>query len=153
MHTPLTINTRDDWLQINADAGRVIHNPAAFFEERWRYQWPLGIFDEYLPGKCGFTDIDGIVEINGHILVLETKGAGCVPLGQKLTLSALQRRRVTSMVVWGKPMQPTKVRIYYPGGQVKEYPSVDLAWLTEKVRGWATWAQRHAPDEVIIKGE
>ncbi len=33
----------------------------------------LGEFDECFPGRIGFTDVDGLVERNGHALVIELK--------------------------------------------------------------------------------
>ncbi len=33
----------------------------------------FGVFKESLPGRISFSDVDGIVEINGNLLLLEWK--------------------------------------------------------------------------------
>jgi len=43
-----------------------------------------------LPGRCGVSDIDGVIERRGHFMVLETKRPGeKIPTGQLIMLKAL----------------------------------------------------------------
>ena len=45
----------------------------------------LGVFDECFPGNIGFSDIDGVVEIDGHFLLIEWKyGDSELPEGQRI---------------------------------------------------------------------
>ena len=57
-----------------------------------------------LPGKCGASDIDGVIERRGHFLFLEGKRPGeRLPLGQLIMLKALAglNDKVTVLVING----------------------------------------------------
>jgi hypothetical protein len=60
---------------------------------------------DLLPGKCGASDIDGVIERRGHFLFLEGKRQGeNLPLGQRIMLSNLAKLnpdKVTVVVVTG----------------------------------------------------
>lgn len=60
-------------------------------------------FADALPGKISFTDVDGIVEVNGHFLLLEwKKSSGFVPTGQRIMYERLTRdSRFTVLVLAG----------------------------------------------------
>ena len=53
-----------------------------------------------LPGKCGVSDIDGIIEKNGYFLVLESKNYGeRLPLGQEILLRQLSLLKGFAVVI------------------------------------------------------
>jgi hypothetical protein len=60
---------------------------------------------DLLPGKCGASDIDGVIERRGHFLFLEGKRPGeSLPKGQWIMLSNLAKLnpdKVTVVVVTG----------------------------------------------------
>ncbi len=88
-----------------------IRNVQAFVDALWDWGILEGCF-----GTTGIapTDVDGLVERNGHFLLLEAKGPG-VPLkrGQSRTLEALIATGCfTVLVVWGTPGKPERVQIF-----------------------------------------
>ena len=55
-------------------------------------QVKLGVFDECFPGKIGFSDLDGVVEIDGHFLLIEWKyGNSELPEGQRIMFENMTR--------------------------------------------------------------
>ena len=53
-----------------------------------------------LPGECGISDIDGVIERNGYFLVLESKNSGeRLPQGQKILLEQLSRLQKFTVIV------------------------------------------------------
>lgn len=52
----------------------------------------IEMFCEALPGKISFGDVDGMVEINGFILMLEWKGSGgSLRMGQEIAYKNITR--------------------------------------------------------------
>ena len=65
-----------------------IKNLEAFVENLW--DW--GFLDECFPGtRIRVTDIDGLVERNGHFLLIEAKSPGKdIPTGQRILFDRLE---------------------------------------------------------------
>lgn len=85
--------------------------------------WDWAILDGCFGNtKVSPTDIDGVVERNGYILVLETKLRNVpLPVAQERAFKALvQHNNATVIVVWGEQGRPEQLRVYsrmFPEGR------------------------------------
>jgi hypothetical protein len=62
----------------------------------------IEVFDDCLPGKIEFGDVDAIVEIKGRALILEWKPSQEIGKGQQIMWTRLTRDKVlTAFVVAG----------------------------------------------------
>jgi len=91
------------------------------------------------------SDIDGVVEINGHFLFMEWKGdGGKVSTGQHILLQRLTQlsNKVLAYVVYGnsQTMQVHKVTRYYKGAS-KDY-DMQLDQLMKQFKDWGEWVKR-----------
>lgn len=61
------------------------------------------VFNDILPDKRGFTDIDGVTERHGHFLFLEKKRIGQeIPTGQRIMFERLSLQPKTTVILfWG----------------------------------------------------
>lgn len=75
-------------------------------------------------GKGRIGDIDGIIEKNGHLLILEWKSTGApLPEGQEIMFTnATRKNLITVFVIWGNPTTTTaeRIRIYQDGEITRE---------------------------------
>lgn len=75
----------------------------------------LGAYDDCFDScaKCGFTDMDGVIERHDHFLFLEMKSSGApLTIGQKILLTNLATRdRITCAVMWGEPRKTEQIQI------------------------------------------
>lgn len=113
------------------------------FEKKKRVK--LGIFDECLPGRIGFTDIDGIVEINGACLIMEWKGAGVpVPVGQQIMFKQITATPLFTIIVVEGDAENMSVARYQLWFNKKAHKWVeeDIRSLKSVVRRWSNWARR-----------
>ena len=81
-------------------------------------------------------DIDGFKERRGHCLIIETKDPGKdIPLGQRIGLEALHRKRdVSVMIIWGK-QEPQHGEFWFPNSRaVEKFVGADHA--RDLVRLW-----------------
>jgi hypothetical protein len=98
------------------------------------------------PGKISMSDIDGIVEINGHYLVLEWKRHDAgeeLPVGQRIMFERLSATGLfTVAVVKGNPetMDVRSIRFFWNGKQHQPEASC-LADVQQKFERWAAWAK------------
>jgi hypothetical protein len=61
-----------------------------------------GVLDGCFPGRIAPTDIDGVVEVRGRVLVLEWKRPeGRLPQGQAILIDRLVAKGFTVFVIWG----------------------------------------------------
>ncbi len=76
--------------------------------------WSFDMLDEALPGREGFSDIDGITEKFGHFLVLEFKAENAkVSGGQAYLFDALVRlEEFNVIVVWGPKDDPQRAMVW-----------------------------------------
>jgi len=105
----------------------------------------IEIFADCFPEKIAMSDIDGVVEINGHFLFMEWKGdGGKLSTGQHILLQRLTTLsdKVVAYVVYGdsQTMQVHKVTRYYRGNS-KDY-DMQLEQLMEQFRNWGKWVKR-----------
>lgn len=102
----------------------------------------IEIFADCLPGRISFGDIDGIVEINGNLLLLEWKDHQEISRGQRILFVRLTRLcPATVLVVEGdaEDMTVTSIRIIF-NGVISESEPVDLEKLRQYIRMWSDYA-------------
>lgn len=120
----------------------------------WAYKanlWDWGFLDDcFFQTGIRVTDIDGCVERNGYLLLLETKAPG-VPLkiGQKRLFEAFVRNGIgTVIVIWGKPGQPQQL-LWWTQTEQETYcapnPAEGITTLQGWVKHWFTWTDRQPP--------
>jgi hypothetical protein len=101
----------------------------------------LGVFDDCFPGKIGMSDVDGIVEIAGRILLLEWKSdGGSLGMGQRIMFEQMTAlsRKITVIVVHGDPAEMTiKTVQVFSAGQFSQPEPSTLAELKERISAWA----------------
>ena len=91
--------------------------------------------------RIEFMDIDAMVEIKGHHLVLETKGPGVpVPGGQRIALRALWAKGRSLILILQGRDYPITGEIWYPYGNQKIMSEVTRDDLREICYSWAKWA-------------
>ena len=111
----------------------------------------LGVFDHCFPGKIGMTDIDGAVERNGHLLILETKLPDQdVERGQVIMFENITRGtdRVVAIVVWTRKPDfsdgELKWQRWWKGKAKTPNPEpIKFEQLCDGFRRWCDWADGH----------
>jgi hypothetical protein len=105
----------------------------------------IEVFADCLPGRLAFTDVDGITEVNGNLLVLEWKEHRRVPTGQRVLFERWTANSPTTvMLVVGEARQMTveETACIYQG-IVNPWRDLDLAGLRADIQAWADWALAH----------
>lgn len=101
-----------------------------------------------LPGKCGVSDLDGIIERRGRFLVVETKNPGeLVPLGQLIMLRALAKQPSFTVLVATGDAETGAVSHYSvvtPDGLTATRPGEALVG---RIRAWFRWASTHPQEK------
>jgi len=114
-----------------------INNLEKFISGLWDWAILDGCFGE---SRIKPSDIDGIVERNGHFLVLETKDSGAsLPKGQEIMFKRMAETGLfTVMIVWGKTDQPERLRVIHKKGD-RDIPC-DIELLRDWVDRWYKYA-------------
>ena len=102
-------------------------------------------FDDCFPGKIGFTDIDGRVEINGKCLEIEWKShMGELPLGQKIMFERLTNSDSFVVCIIHGDAETTTIQNvrWMQNGNTTEWESCTIEELKNRFRSWALWAKR-----------
>jgi hypothetical protein len=110
------------------------------------YRW----LSPHLPGKVNPTDIDSVLERNGHFLIQEYKDPGAtLHKGQRIMLKHLVRLGMDVLVVWGSDADaeaPVQVFRVDRNGELSEVPELSTAEeLALFVRRWLRWATEVGP--------
>ena len=95
-----------------------------------------------LPGRISFSDVDGIVEIKGNLLLIEWKDHGSLGTGQRILFERMTRFcPATVLIVQGDAefMAVDSVAIVWKG-QIGLPQQADRGRLLEMIRDWANWA-------------
>lgn len=103
----------------------------------------IELFADCFPGAIGMGDVDGIVELNSHFLLLEWKEALPVRAGQRIMYQNMTRdRNFHVFVVIGNPesMQVSQYAIFNRG-KMSPFVASDLEALKARVRDWVKFAQ------------
>jgi len=100
----------------------------------------LEIWDDCFPGKIGMSDIDGIVERNGYILILEwKKPQQDIPKGQRLLFEAFTHNSPKHTVLVGRGDYETLFVVdycwFYAGEQLPWKPC-PLGEITPILQQW-----------------
>lgn len=106
-----------------------------------RRLWDWAELSAAFTGKIRPCDIDGIVEINGHFLVIEAKPAHEMPPdgGQRRVLDELAKLpRFTVLVLYGDPLTGVAVRWQVIGTKENSRPCS----MAEVVAFCAAWERR-----------
>jgi hypothetical protein len=133
-------------------ADGIIRNIDLMRQQHYRprgMQWAFmrGCFD------CGImpSDVDGIVERNGHYLVFEEKSLG-VGLGtgqRRLLLDLCVSKSMTVFILWGNSEEPFfhEMMVWYPPKHFPHLPianakpfAADVAEVKHRCRAWFEWA-------------
>lgn len=123
-----------------------IENERAFLNGIWDWSILDGCFGET---RIKPTDIDGLVERNGHFLILECKAPGTpVKQGQSIMLTrAVSTGYFTAMIVWGEQSRPEKLQIIGCMGDLLIDPC-DLDTFRHYVRVWFSKADQQKPGAI-----
>lgn len=101
-------------------------------------------FADCFPGKINFTDVDGIVEINGHVLMLEWKPAPVdLPTGQRIMFEHLTADGSHAViVVAGDPetMTVSHCATVFSGAASPWRPA-SLEDVKGRMEKWSSWAR------------
>lgn len=77
--------------------------------------WDWGFLDScFGDTKIRLSDIDGIVERNGHFLLIEAKSSGVpIPIGQGIMFDRFAAMpKCSVLVIWGEPNKPEKMQLW-----------------------------------------
>lgn len=117
-----------------------INNAQLYVDGLWDWSILKGCFGGT---RIAPTDIDGAIERNGRVLLIETKQPGVpIPDGQRWFFDAFIAAGFSVLYVWGKKGQPERLKIVTPKG-FREYEEADLNKLREVVSEWFEWADKN----------
>ena len=107
-----------------------IKDKAKYVANLWDWGFLDGCFGHT---KIRVTDLDGLVERNGHFLFIEAKSSGVgVPRGQQILFDRLIESPQNSvLVIWGCPNKPEMAQWW---GR-KTFPADEEA-IVEEVAAW-----------------
>jgi hypothetical protein len=111
--------------------------------------WDWGFLDDCFGGtRIRVTDLDGIVERNGHFLVLECKSHDAqIPRGQAIMFEKMAATQLfTIFVIWGEQNRPERMRIIGKNG-TKDYAQVDIEDVRKFTHRWYSVVS-DIPDEI-----
>lgn len=101
-----------------------------------------GILDGCFPRGIRPSDVDGIVEINEHVLMLEWKPRlGVLTRGQLLMFRNITRGspKVQALIVYGDRGQPSEIELWQ-GGAKRFRQACDIEFLRWFCHSWAVFA-------------
>lgn len=113
------------------------------FNEKCRLK--LGVFDDCFPRGIGFTDVDGMVEINSYLLCLEWKAPGTeLPKGQRIAYERSSANGFVSFIcIEGDAETMTVESMFrYHLGQLSRQKTADIDRVKQAIRNWVIWAER-----------
>lgn len=106
----------------------------------------LEMFADCFPGRINFGDVDGLVEINGHFLMLEWKSHhGEIPTGQRITYERLvDTGKFTIVIVCGnaETMEVTHGAVLRQGDTAVEWKEKSLDDIRYFITKWALLSYR-----------
>ncbi len=118
-----------------------IDNPVLFMESLWDWGILKGCFGPVIAP----TDIDGMVEHCGHILILDSKHTNArIREGQKKAYQVLARRGMTVFVMYGEKNSPERITVFdrdKPYGWATE--PCDLESVRKRCQEWYEWARKN----------
>jgi len=124
-----------------------IQNEELFMGSLWDWGILNGCFGNT---KIKPTDVDGLVERNGHFLVLEAKRPGVkIKAGQWWTINALRNTGLfTTIIIWGERNQPEQMQVIYPIPYAPKQPEkAGITELRDIVSRWFQYAEKKRRSE------
>ena len=106
-------------------------------------------FAECFPGKIAMGDVDGLVEINSHGLLLEWKSSDvALPMGQRIMYARLTKGcRLTVIVVNGNAeTMDVDQYAWFADGRLHEIIKASLQELKAEIKAWVSWANQQKQD-------
>lgn len=104
-------------------------------------------FYDCLPGKIAFGDVDGIVEINDHYLLLEFKGDNIrLPKGQEIMYKRLTKGRPVTVWIINGDCETMHISEYYVfwNGEKRSPENITLEELKRRIIAWVQYAKKSA---------
>lgn len=114
--------------------------PGSCYKELYLPDW--GILDGCFPRDIKPSDIDGVVEINGHLLFLEwKKPPASLTTGQRRMFErqTLRARRQQVLVIYGELGKPARLELIQHGKTRFNQPC-DMEFLRWHCEHWAQYA-------------
>lgn len=104
----------------------------------------IEVFDDCFPGRIALGDVDGIVEINGALCLLEWKPPGHAG-NDGQTIMHKRFAMNFGYVVFvargdAKTMALADYRVVW-NGKAGPFVRADINELKTRIKGWATWAR------------
>ena len=102
----------------------------------------FSVFKDCLPGKISFTDVDGLVEINGNLLFMEWKDHRSLSIGQRILFERLTRFcPAVVLIVEGdaEDMTVSSISTVWDG-VIGPHKEANMEDLRTQIRMWADWA-------------
>lgn len=99
----------------------------------------IEVLSDCLPGKFGFSDVDGIIEFEGRGLLLEWKCKSTfIPEGQSIMYHKLTRTGLLSVLVIHGNAETMKVKEYcwFKHGRKSCWVKSDLDGVRGEIGGW-----------------
>ena len=114
-----------------------------------------GFSDNAFSKKIRVSDIDGSVEVNGCLLLLEWKGSG-VPLtmGQEIMFkkATIKNRGITVFIINGNAETTTVEHLkIICVGEIKEDIDIDNDGLNEKFKEWEAFVNKLEKIECVLE--
>jgi hypothetical protein len=111
-----------------------INNPKLYMDTHWDWACLDGCFGSGIRPS----DVDGIVEVNGHFLLMETKSPSAhLSIGQRRMFLAFPGLVI---VVWGEPGAPKEMLVLDHGDEVRPLGTATLDDFRKRVRAWFLYA-------------
>ena len=112
----------------------------------WKKRPKIEVFDECLPGKIAFGDVDGIVEISGNALLLEWKGEPQeLAQGQRIMYQRLTQSESFAVFMFAgdaRDMSITHGRVAF-AGKIEDWLPMTLEEAKQRIRDWSAWALKN----------
>lgn len=106
----------------------------------------LRFFDDCFGGRRAMADIDGIIDNNGHMVMMEWKEIG-TPLttGQRITLTNFSANapghRQVGLVLWGNPMTMAIEQLqWFLEGRPLAVQATDTREVLGSLADWDRWS-------------
>lgn len=117
-------------------------NKQGCFNEKCRLKFE--VFSDCFPGRINFSDVDGIVEINGKALMLEWKMYfGNIPKGQEIMYKRLSAHGfITVLCIVGnaETMECTQYSLFH-NGKYYELRKGNINKIKQVIKKWVSWAK------------
>lgn len=103
----------------------------------------FAVFDDVFPRKINFSDVDGIVEINGLALMLEWKSTQRgIPTGQRIMFERITRGGNISVIVVAGDAERMSVNSFgkFFNGKWSGWKDASMQDVKTAMAKWAKWA-------------